>query len=65
MHLNNACACALLPATPADPTPELLASLQQSGYQPPLLPVPNLGYACLNMALRELNPPIFTSRWEL
>lgn len=25
-------------------------------------PVPNLGYACLNMALREQRPPIYTNR---
>lgn len=25
-------------------------------------PVPNLGYACLNMALREQKPPLFTNR---
>ncbi|GAB4823765.1 hypothetical protein N2152v2_010811 [Parachlorella kessleri] len=43
-----------------DPTPELLAGL--AGYDPGPLPVPNLGYACLNMVLRTLNPPIFTSR---
>ena len=28
------------------------------------LPVPNLGYCCLNMALREQKPPIFTNRWD-
>ena len=28
----------------------------------PPRPVPNLGYACLNMALREQKPPIFTNR---
>jgi UV DNA damage endonuclease len=44
----------------ADPTPELLASL--ASYTPPPLPVPNLGYACLCMELRELKPPVFTSR---
>ena len=48
------------PPLPADPTPELLAGL--AGYRPPPLPVPNLGYACITMALRELKPPIFTSR---
>ena len=25
-------------------------------------PVPNLGYACLNMELREQRPPIYTNR---
>lgn len=45
-----------------DPTPELLASLQTENFTPPPLPVPNLGYACLCMDLRELKPPVFTSR---
>ena len=44
----------------ADPTPELLESLK--GFDPGPLPVPNFGYACLNMSLRNLKPPIFTSR---
>lgn len=47
-----------LPCT--DPTHELLASLED--YIPPPRPVPNLGYACLCMDLRELKPPVFTSR---
>ena len=29
---------------------------------PPPRPIPNLGYACLNMDLREQKPPIFTNR---
>lgn len=32
------------------------------GFDPGPLPVPNFGYACLNMSLRNLKPPIFTSR---
>ncbi|PSC67605.1 UV damage endonuclease [Micractinium conductrix] len=44
------------------PTPELVARLTAEGYTAPPLPVPNLGYACLNMALREHKPPVFTSR---
>ena len=44
-----------------DPTPELLTSLQRD-YTPPPRPIPNLGYACLNMDLRELKPAVFTSR---
>lgn len=44
-----------------DPTAETLATLAQ--YNPPPRPVPNLGYACLCMELRELKPtPVFTSR---
>lgn len=54
--------CPLL--LPADvPTPELLARLRAEGYRPPPRLAPNLGYACLNMELRELKPPVFTSRW--
>jgi UV DNA damage endonuclease len=45
-----------------DPTPELLRSLEKSNFTPPPLPVPNLGYACLCMELRELKPTVFTSR---
>ena len=45
-----------------DPTPELLLSLEEESFTPAPLPVPNLGYACLCMELRELNPPVFTSR---
>lgn len=44
------------------PSEGLVARLRAEGYTPPPLPVPNLGYACLNMALRECKPPIFTSR---
>jgi hypothetical protein len=39
-----------------------VARLRAEGFHPPPLPVPNLGYACLNQTLRELKPPIFTSR---
>jgi len=49
-----------LPCT--DPTPELLRSLEEEIFSPAALPVPNLGYACLCMELRELNPAVFTSR---
>ncbi|KAG7670542.1 hypothetical protein Ndes2526B_g00304 [Nannochloris sp. 'desiccata'] len=49
-----------LPCT--DPTPELLRSLEEENFSPAPLPVPNFGYACLCMELRELNPPVFTSR---
>lgn len=45
------------------PTPELVARLRADGYRPPALPVPVLGYCCLNMTLRDRKPPIFTSRW--
>lgn len=44
------------------PSEELLARLRAEGYAPPPRPVLNLGYACLNMELRECKPPIFTSR---
>ncbi|EFN52894.1 hypothetical protein CHLNCDRAFT_54215 [Chlorella variabilis] len=44
------------------PTPELVARLRADGYRPPALPVPVLGYCCLNMTLRDRKPPIFTSR---
>ncbi|PRW39126.1 UV damage repair endonuclease [Chlorella sorokiniana] len=44
------------------PSEALLERLRAEGYTPPPLPVPNLGYACLNMDLRELKPPVFTSR---
>jgi hypothetical protein len=44
------------------PTPEYVARLRAQGYQPPPLPVPNLGYACLNTVMRACKPPIFTSR---
>ncbi|KAL4853397.1 UV-damage endonuclease [Chlorella vulgaris] len=44
------------------PTAEYVARLQAEGYTPPPLPVPNLGYACLNTTLRDLRPSIFTSR---
>ncbi|KAL6778268.1 hypothetical protein ACKKBG_A17550 [Auxenochlorella protothecoides x Auxenochlorella symbiontica] len=43
-----------------DPTPELLEGLKD--FVPGPRPIPNLGYACLCCALRELKPPIFTSR---
>jgi UV DNA damage endonuclease len=49
-----------LPCT--DPTPELLRFLEEINFTPAPLAVPNLGYACLCMELRELNPPVFTSR---
>eukprot|EP00887_Chlorella_sp_A99_P005156 scaffold40.g5156.t1 len=45
-----------------EPTPELLQRLAAEGYKPPALPVPNLGYACLNTVLRSLKPPVFCSR---
>ena len=32
------------------------------GWTPTPRPIPNLGYACLNMDLREQKPPIFTNR---
>ncbi|KAL4440141.1 hypothetical protein ABPG75_003142 [Micractinium tetrahymenae] len=44
------------------PSEELIARLRAEGYAPPPPPVPNLGYACLNMEMRECKPPIFTSR---
>ena len=31
-------------------------------WTPTPRPIPNLGYACLNMELREQRPPIFTNR---
>ena len=31
-------------------------------WTPTPRPIPNLGYACLNMDLREQKPPIFTNR---
>jgi UV DNA damage endonuclease len=49
-----------LPCT--DPTAELLRCLEEENFIPGSLPIPNLGYACLCMELRELNPPVFTSR---
>ena len=44
----------------AIPTPELLAEARATKLDP--LPVPNLGYACLNMELRDQKPPVFTNR---
>ena len=42
------------------PGPEVL---ERALVAPPAKrPVPNLGYACLNMALREQRPPIYTNR---
>lgn len=45
-----------------DPTTEHLDRLIKEAFTPPPRPIPNLGYACLNMDLRELKPPVFTSR---
>lgn len=42
------------------PTREVLETALQ--WKPTALPVPNLGYACLNLDLREQKPPIFTNR---
>lgn len=42
-------------------TPGFIAELNLSKTPPPL-PVPNLGYACLNTILRALKPPVFSSR---
>lgn len=42
------------------PTPDLLPEARATKLDP--LPVPNLGYACLNMELREQRVPIFTNR---
>ena len=42
------------------PTRDVLDTALQ--WQPTARPVPNLGYACLTMALREQKPPIFTNR---
>ncbi len=42
------------------PTREVLETAVQ--WKPTSLPVPNLGYACLNLDLREQKPSIFTNR---
>ena len=42
------------------PTREVLDQALQ--WKPEPLPIPNLGYCCLNMDLREQRPPIFTNR---
>ena len=42
------------------PTIELLTEARATRLDP--RPVPNLGYACLNMELREQRVPIFTNR---
>lgn len=47
--------------TPAEmPGREVLETALR--WTPTPLPIPNLGYACLNMDLREQKPPIFTNR---
>ncbi|KAK9829616.1 hypothetical protein WJX72_006904 [[Myrmecia] bisecta] len=53
---------ALEPAGPVFeiPGPEILERAR--AQTPPPRPVPNLGYACLNMDLREQKPPVFTNR---
>lgn len=42
------------------PPLELLDEARAAKLDPK--PVPNLGYACLNMELRDQKPPIFTNR---
>lgn len=44
------------------PDPAAAATLAASGQVLPPLPVPNLGYACLNQTLRGLRSPVFTNR---
>eukprot|EP00884_Botryococcus_braunii_P001623 jgi/Botrbrau1/11461/Bobra.27_4s0002.1 len=47
-------------ATYEIPTWDILESARQAIPGP--RPVPNLGYACLNMTLREMKPAVFTNR---
>jgi len=42
------------------PSREVLQTALQ--WDPIPLPVPNFGYACLNLELRYQKPPIFTNR---
>ncbi len=42
------------------PSREVLETALQ--WDPVPLPVPNFGYACLNLELRYQKPPIFTNR---
>lgn len=54
--------CDTPPHTHTVPTPEQVAAMAPT-FVPPPRPVPVLGYACLNMTLREkVKPPVYTNR---